>query len=91
MREILYRILASAVYFIFFLLALRFLNFSIQSFVFILSGLSVGIGFSLREVLAHFFAGIVIVLEKTVKIGDIIETPDKKGYLIIKQLICDML
>lgn len=45
----------------------------------ITGGLSVGIGFGLREVLANFISGTFMLFERTLRPGDIVEVDDQMG------------
>ncbi len=41
-------------------------------------GLSVGIGFGLREVLANFISGIILLFEQAIRPGDVMEIDDQR-------------
>lgn len=43
------------------------------------AGLSVGLGFGLQESVANFIAGLMLLTEQQVRIGDVIEVGDKMG------------
>src|SRR6185312_4072273 len=53
-----------------FALALAALNVSLQSIAWIASALSVGIGFGLQAVVQNFISGLILLVERPVKVGD---------------------
>lgn len=50
-----------------------YVNFNTTAFAAITGGLSVGIGFGLKEVFSNFISGIILLFEGALKPGDIIE------------------
>jgi small-conductance mechanosensitive channel len=55
------------------IIGLHYLGFDLASFAFLGGALGVGIGFGLQNVFNNFVSGIIILLEKTLKVGDIVE------------------
>ena len=55
-----------------------------NTIAFITGGLSVGIGFGLRAIIANFFSGIVLLFERSIRPGDILQVNDKP--VVVKQL-----
>ena len=53
--------------------ALGFLGFELSSFAFLGGAIGLGLGFGLQNILSNFVAGIIILFEKSLKVGDIIE------------------
>lgn len=53
--------------------ALSFLGFELSSFAFLGGAIGLGLGFGLQNILSNFVAGIIILFEKSLKVGDIIE------------------
>ena len=53
--------------------ALSFLGFELSSFAFLGGAIGLGLGFGLQNVLSNFVAGVIILFEKSLKVGDIIE------------------
>ncbi|QLE79505.1 mechanosensitive ion channel [Francisella sp. Scap27] len=49
------------------------------SLAFIVSGLSVGFGFALQDLIKNFFAGLMLLVERPVKIGDWINVDSELG------------
>ena len=55
------------------LIGLNFLGFELSSFAFLGGAVGLGLGFGLQNILSNFVAGIIIVFEKSLKVGDIVE------------------
>ena len=54
------------------LLALHFLHLDIAKLGWLVAAISVGIGFGLQEIVANFVSGIILLLERPIRVGDII-------------------
>ena len=67
------RISGYAVWAISAIIGLRYLGFELSSFAFLGGAVGVGLGFGLQNVLNNFVSGIIILLEKTLKVGDVVE------------------
>ena len=65
-------------------LSLTLLGVSSTTFAAILGGLSVGIGFGLKEVLSNFISGILLLFEGSIKPGDSIEFRGQRA--IVKKM-----
>lgn len=61
------------------LLALGFLGVDISALAWISGALLVGLGFGLQELIANFVSGIVLVFERIVRPGDVIEVDGTRG------------
>jgi potassium efflux system protein len=55
------------------LIALNFLGVNITALTFFSGALGVGIGFGLQSVFSNFISGVIILMEKSLKVGDFIE------------------
>lgn len=55
------------------LLGLNYLGFELSSFAFLGGAVGLGLGFGLQNILSNFAAGIIILFEKSIKVGDIVE------------------
>ena len=53
--------------------ALSFMGFELSSFAFLGGAIGLGLGFGLQNILSNFVAGIIILFEKSLKVGDIVE------------------
>ena len=60
-------------------IAFTSLGVSAQQFALIFGALGVGIGFGLRNIIANFVSGIIMVFERPVQIGDVIEVDKTMG------------
>ncbi|MGD9311073.1 MAG: mechanosensitive ion channel [Desulfosarcina sp.] len=56
-----------------FLLALSALGFEISKITIMLSALSVGIGFGLQSIANNFVSGLILLFERPVRVGDVIQ------------------
>jgi len=55
------------------LIGLNFIGFELSSFAFLGGAVGLGLGFGLQNILSNFVAGIIILFEKSLKVGDIVE------------------
>lgn len=60
------------------IIAFTTIGIDFTAFAYIAGALSVGIGFGLQSILHNFISGIIILLEKKLRVGDIIELDTKE-------------
>lgn len=62
-----------------FLILLRMLGFGFQQIAILGGALSVGIGFGLQAIVNNFVSGLILLFERPIKLGDMIEVGDEMG------------
>ncbi|AFJ03688.1 Potassium efflux system KefA protein / Small-conductance mechanosensitive channel [Methylophaga frappieri] len=55
------------------LIGLSYIGFNLTGLAFVGGAIGVGIGFGLQSIVSNFISGIVLILEKSLKLGDFIE------------------
>ena len=74
-----------AVYIIVFFIALRVFGVDMTTFAVIGGAIGVGIGFGLQKIASNFISGIILLLEKSVKVGDLVELDGGNIYGTVTQ------
>jgi small-conductance mechanosensitive channel len=70
------RVMKYIIYGVGFLLTLSVLGFSSDKLLLIAGALGVGIGFGMQSIANNFVSGIIILFEKSLRVGDFIELPN---------------
>lgn len=77
------RVIAVSTYYalvgVVFLIALSAIGINLTTLTVILGGLSVGIGLGLQEIIKNFVAGLVLILERSVSPGDLVQIGTDTG------------
>ncbi|WP_191092532.1 mechanosensitive ion channel family protein [Francisella sp. SYW-9] len=60
---------------------IKCLGMSNTAITFIVSGLSVGLGFAMQDLIKNFFAGLIMLFERPVKIGDWVKVNKEIGVV----------
>jgi potassium efflux system protein len=68
------------------LLTCQLLGFSWKSLQWLAAGLTVGLGFGLQEIFANLVSGIIILIERPVRVGDFVTVNGTSGTVIRMQL-----
>jgi len=63
------------------MIALNLMHIPMTSLTVILGGLSVGLGFSLQDILANFISGLVLMFERSIVPGDVLEVDQITGIV----------
>lgn len=72
-RTILTNLGSYVIFIITFLVALNSIGLDLSSFAMIAGALSVGIGFGLQNIVSNFISGIILMFEKSIRVGDLVE------------------
>ncbi len=62
-----------------FLLAVAASGLPVDRITVILGALSVGIGLGLQNIVSNFVSGVILIFDRPLRIGDVVELGDKKG------------
>ncbi len=72
-------------------LASRVIGFTWSSVQWLVAAMSVGLGFGLQEIFANFVAGIIILLERPIRVGDFVTVNGTTGFVTRIQLRATMI
>jgi potassium efflux system protein len=64
---------------LFTLLALRFVNVPLTLFTFLGGAIAIGVGFGSQIILNNFISGLVLLVERPIRVGDLIQLEDLYG------------
>lgn len=81
-REVLAKLFEIALFTIIFLLLLQVVGINLTALAVFGGALGVGLGFGLQQIAANFVSGIIILLDRSVTIGDFIQLEDGRSGTI---------
>ena len=84
-RELFAKLFEIALFMVIFILLLQVMGLDLTALTVFGGALGVGLGFGLQQIASNFISGIIILLERSIKVGDYIELENGKAG-ILKQL-----
>jgi small-conductance mechanosensitive channel len=75
-REILAKGFMVLTYFVAFLIAIDTLGIDLTAFAVVGGAVGIGVGFGLQKIASNFISGLILLMERTVRIGDLVEFSD---------------
>jgi len=81
-REVFAKLLQVGVFFIIFLLLLQVMGINLTTLAVFGGALGVGLGFGLQSIASNFISGIIILLDRSLTVGDHIELEDGRSGTI---------
>ncbi len=76
------RLVRYGLVFVGFLFALSALGFGLKNLVILTGALGVGIGFGLQNIANNFISGIILLFERPIKVGDIVQIEGEMGEVV---------
>jgi small-conductance mechanosensitive channel len=81
-RAVFGKVLQLLIYGVLFILLMTIAEIPLSGLVVLISALMLGIGLGLQPIAANFVSGLIILLDRTIQIGDFVELPDgQQGYV----------
>ena len=83
-REVLAKLFEIAIFFLVFLLMLQVMGINLTALAVFGGAVGVGLGFGLQAIASNFISGIIILLDRSVSVGDYVEMEDGLTGLVTK-------
>lgn len=64
-----------------FLMAVAALGFDMTKFTVLAGAFGVGLGFGLQTIINNFFSGLIVLFERPIRVGDVIQMDDMEGVV----------
>ena len=74
-------IINSIIYFIAIMVILQFFGINLAGTLLSVGIVGIAVSFAAKDIISNLFSGIVLILGKSIKVGDTIEINGKKGYI----------
>ncbi len=84
-RELFAKLFELALYFAVFILLMQVLGLNLTTLAVFGGAIGVGLGFGLQQIASNFISGLIILLERSITVGDYIELEDGRAG-IVKQI-----
>ncbi len=81
-REVAAKLLEVAIFFIIFLLLLQIMGINLTALAVFGGALGVGLGFGLQAIASNFISGVIILLDRSLSIGDYVELDDGRTGVV---------
>lgn len=81
-REVVAKLFEVGIYVLIFLILLNVLGINLTTLAVLGGAIGVGLGFGLQQIASNFFSGLIILLDRSLSIGDYIELSDGSGGTI---------
>jgi len=81
-REVFAKLFEIGLFFVIFILLLQVMGISLTTLAVFGGALGVGIGFGLQAIASNFISGLIILLDRSLTVGDYIELEDGRGGTI---------
>ncbi len=81
-RELFARMFEIFLYFAIFILLLQVLGVDLTALAIFGGALGVGLGFGLQQIAANFISGIIVLIERSITVGDYVELEDGSAGLV---------
>ncbi|MDH3582538.1 MAG: mechanosensitive ion channel [Hyphomicrobiales bacterium] len=78
-RELFAKLFEIALFFVIFILLLQILGLDLTALTVFGGALGIGLGFGLQQIAANFISGMIVLLERSISVGDYIELADGKA------------
>ncbi len=80
-KELLVKVSNICIILVFALVALNILGLDLTRFAFLTGAIGIGVGFGLKSILANFVSGFILLMDKTIQKGSVVEIEDISGTI----------